>query len=623
MRVRHARIVENTKAQSSLRERVPLRVVCASVFSLIDVVDLDKASLSEAVAICHMRSTSPRQKHRKDELTRFCEWNYHSHRWAGFTSVGSPSSPVRASPTHLSNLSAFLRSIRCRVALAIGIPTSPVSARTPAMQTSPLHSDDVSTGAVAGRIPGAARIILCVASPTHRDNLERAAIELADVETLTTADRAISVLLRESVSLAIFDEQALQSLVSPEPGTRSIRELANVLANNAGNTQILIIGGHGSATSLPSAFRTEELSLRTTVLNPLGLNGEATRTVFSMAIRQAESSMPRQPTKIQTQASSLREVLGGSPRMLQLFEGVQAATQSDSPVLICGEHGTGTSLIANSIHDSGTRSPQSFVRIHSRSLTADSLNELLCVDVGEPEAATLPIDTAPRPIGGTLFLDELDAFPVALHKQLCRFAERQEELQEGSQGRHRSAVRIIAATHLNLDIPNRQTLGLEILSRGLKANRLIVPALRERPEDIAPLAEQFFIRWALQEDQPRPRMTRNALESLKEHRWAGNLRELYTVLRNTAIVAGSSDITADVLRPWLTKTAEQHEVTETPRMTLADMERQLIETTFARCGGNREKTATSLDIGLRTLSGKLREYGYPPRGGPGSNLKAA
>ena len=77
-----------------------------------------------------------------------------------------------------------------------------------------------------------------------------------------------------------------------------------------------------------------------------------------------------------------------------------------------------------------------------------------------------------------------------------------------------------------------------------------------------------------------------------------------------------------MLRSWLAKTVEV-EVSETPRMTLADMERQLIETTFTRCGGNREKTAQSLDIGLRTLSGKLREYGYPPRGGPGSNLKAA
>jgi len=183
-------------------------------------------------------------------------------------------------------------------------------------------------------------------------------------------------------------------------------------------------------------------------------------------------------------------------------------------------------------------------------------------------------------------------------------------------------VRIVAATHLNLDLPNRQTLGLEILSRGMNAQRLIVPALRERPEDIGPLAEQFFIRWALQEDQPRPRLTRNALEVLKEHLWPGNVRELYTVLRNTAILADAGDVTADILRPWLAKSIEV-EVNETPRVTLADMERQLIETTFTRCGGNREKTALSLDIGLRTLSGKLREYGYPPRGGPGSNLKAA
>jgi len=78
-------------------------------------------------------------------------------------------------------------------------------------------------------------------------------------------------------------------------------------------------------------------------------------------------------------------------------------------------------------------------------------------------------------------------------------------------------------------------------------------------------------------------------------------------------------ISVDDLRPWLNQ--EGVEGLETVGMTLAEMERKLIESTFARCNGNREKTAQILQIGLRTLSGKLREYGYPPRGGPGSNIR--
>jgi len=83
-------------------------------------------------------------------------------------------------------------------------------------------------------------------------------------------------------------------------------------------------------------------------------------------------------------------------------------------------------------------------------------------------------------------------------------------------------------------------------------------------------------------------------------------------------VVGS--IEADDLRPWL-QTGGTEEAVESVGMTLREMERKLIESTFARCNGNRERTAQILKIGLRTLSGKLREYGYPPRGGPGSNLK--
>ena len=489
------------------------------------------------------------------------------------------------------------------------------------MQTSHFPSDDVSTGAVAGRVHGAARIVMCIADPVAREQLARVAAEFAVLDIAAAADRAVPLLLREPAALIVIDEPTLLADHGFDSGARTIRDLASAVAANSGGTQLLILSSHGSLAALPSILRTEELAARVTVLNPIGLTSDALRTLLTLTIRQAEMSSQRQAIRLPVQPHSLNDILGSSASMQQLYAAVDEAAGSDTPILICGEHGTGTSLIGNAIHDGGARSAQSFVRTHSRSLTLESLNELLCLDVG-PEVATLPLDTPTKPIGGTLFLDDVDTFPVALHKTLCRFIERQQELVDGSQGRHRSLTRIVAATHLNLDFPSRQTLGLEILARGMNVKRLYVPALRERPEDIGPLAEQFFIRWAMQEDQSRPRLTRNALEALKEHLWPGNVRELYTVLRNTAIIAESGDVTADMMRSWLAKSVEV-EVSETPRMTLADMERQLIETTFTRCGGNREKTAQSLDIGLRTLSGKLREYGYPPRGGPGSNLKAA
>lgn len=491
------------------------------------------------------------------------------------------------------------------------------------MHSSPFRPDFSFTGAVAGRLPATSRVLTCVSHAPIRVALENTTGAGFSSEPNRSLDQATALLLREPTPLVIVDEATLAVAGNTDNGSRPVRDFSAALLGNSGCTQLIVITASGDSNSLPIGLRSDEIAERLTVLGEQELSGAVLKSIVAMAIRHADAHQShRQAARPQTQAHSLREVLGGSPRMEKLFESIDAAAACDTPILICGEAGTGTSLLANAIHDGSSRAAQPFVRVHSRSLTLEQLNDLLCVDVPDSETATLPLDTPTRPAGGTLFLDEFDEFPVALQKPLCRFVARQQELADGSQGRHRSIVRIIASTHQNLDLPTRQTLGLEILVRGLSAERLLVPPVRERPEDIAPLAEQFFIRWALQEDQPRPRLTRNSLEVLKEHLWPGNLRELYTVLRNTAIVANGNDITADMLQPWLAKT-ETPDGTEVPRMTLADMERQLIETTFTRCGGNREKTASSLDIGLRTLSGKLREYGYPPRGGPGSNFKAA
>lgn len=488
------------------------------------------------------------------------------------------------------------------------------------MHSSSFSADSLSSGIVAGRVPEAARVILCVSDAGLREPFARIASECAVLEIVSSPDRAATQLQHQATAIVIVDEAAWQAAAS-ENGGRGFREFASSIVNNPGGTQVLMLSSHGSVATLLASSRVEELQGRVSVLNPQGLTNDAIRTLLSLVIRQSELQSSQRTGRLASKTHPLCEVLGSSTGMQRLFDAIQKAALSDQPILICGEEGTGAGLIANTIHDDGPRVNQSFVRIHSRALTQESLNELLCVNCGS-EPSTLPIDAPASPAGGTLFLDDLDEFPVALHKPLCRFVERQRELSEGSQGRHRSAVRIVGATHLNLDLPSRQTLSLEILSRGMGAQRLFVPALREHPEDIGPLAEQFFIRWALQQDQPHPHLTRSALECLKEHLWPGNVRELYTVLRNTAILAVSGDITADMLRPWLARSLAA-EMDEATRMTLAEMERQLIETTFTRCGGNREKTAASLDIGLRTLSGKLREYGYPPRGGPGSNLKAA
>ncbi|HLQ45443.1 MAG TPA: sigma 54-interacting transcriptional regulator, partial [Planctomycetaceae bacterium] len=315
------------------------------------------------------------------------------------------------------------------------------------MYSSPFPAEIVSTGAVAGRVHESAHVVVCVADSAIREQLLRVAGEVAVLDVASTTDRAVSWLLREPASLVIIDEQTLPCANGLDTGTRNLRELAAAVATNAGGTQLLILSASSSLATLPSVLRSEDLTSRVTVLNPLGLTSDALRTLLTLTIRQANLLTERQNARPQSPSHSLRDVLGCNPNMEQLYDAVREAALSDTPVLLCGEHGTGTSLIGNAIHDGGTRAAQPFVRVHCRSLTADWLNELLCADVGEPEgkpegesegesegepeAITLPIDAPTKPLGGTLFLDDIDTFPVSLHKPLCRFIERQQELVEG------------------------------------------------------------------------------------------------------------------------------------------------------------------------------------------------
>lgn len=154
---------------------------------------------------------------------------------------------------------------------------------------------------------------------------------------------------------------------------------------------------------------------------------------------------------------------------------------------------------------------------------------------------------------------------------------------------------------------------LEILS----GHVVKVPALRNRIEDISVLAEHFLAEYAVREGKQTLRLTPEALDLLKQHQWPGNIRELNNVLERCCAIETGTELHADTLATWIEKPAEDE--AEESGLTLREMERKLIEATFNRFGGNREMTAKALKIGLRTLSGKLREYGYPPRGGPGSN----
>lgn len=180
----------------------------------------------------------------------------------------------------------------------------------------------------------------------------------------------------------------------------------------------------------------------------------------------------------------------------------------------------------------------------------------------------------------------------------------------------------MASTHVDLAVKAQEGRFPVSLYECLTACCIHVPPLRERLQDIGLLTERVLNHLAVVDGKPVKRLSVEALKTLRTHDWPGNLRELENVVERSCSLDESPMLTAEMIGPWIARSIEA-DSQEPSGLSLREMERKLIETTFTRCQGNREQTARLLKIGIRTLSGKLREYGYPPRGGPGSNRRLA
>ncbi|GIX04509.1 MAG: nitrogen regulation protein NR(I) [Planctomycetaceae bacterium] len=319
----------------------------------------------------------------------------------------------------------------------------------------------------------------------------------------------------------------------------------------------------------------------------------------------------------QLASRNLRELPGQSPAMQALRFQVQSLAEQSGPVLLVGERGCGLLQVAQAIHDASRRAHRPFVFLDCSVHSAETLEEELLGSAPSPGVIRTP-GRLEQADGGTLLLEHVDQIALPLQRRLATiFADQRFEVERTGE-RIRFDVRLMLATHADLDDLIRRGLFRPELLRDAQQRRLEVAPLRQRVEDIAPLAEYFLRKIAAREGKAPRSLTIDALRLLQGYHWPGNVAELELVLERACAIDAGRRVTPTMLMPWLAQKADDDVPTG---MTLAEMERHLIEATFARFAGNREKTAKALQIGIRTLSGKLREYGYPPRGGPGSNQR--
>jgi DNA-binding NtrC family response regulator len=311
-------------------------------------------------------------------------------------------------------------------------------------------------------------------------------------------------------------------------------------------------------------------------------------------------------------------MVGASAAMAALRRRILQVAPTDETVLVCGESGTGKELVARAIHAASRRAAGPLVSLNCPALSPQlAESELFGHRRGAFTGADA--DRAGRfelAEGGTLLLDEITEIDLPLQAKLLRVLQERTFEPVGSSDTRQADVRIIAST--NRDLPAEVAAGRfrEDLYYRLAVVPLELPPLRDRAGDVLALAEHFLERAARRLGR-RVELADDARQLLAAYRWPGNVRELENLVTRACVLNTGGPIAAADMRPWL----QQPELVEQPAAAgpelagarLEDLERATIVATLQKFGGNRAQTAAALGIGVRTLSGKLRSYGFAPR----------
>ena len=326
-------------------------------------------------------------------------------------------------------------------------------------------------------------------------------------------------------------------------------------------------------------------------------------------------------------------MLGEAPAMQDVFRAIGRLAQAEITVLINGESGTGKELVAKAVHANSPRKGGPFIALNMAAIPKDLVeSELFGHEKGSFTGATgARTGRFEQANGGTLFLDEIGDMPFDTQTRLLRVLADNEFYRVGGTSPVKVNVRIIAATHQNLEERVREGLFREDLFHRLNVIRIQLPALRDRREDVPALAEHFLALAAREINTEAKHLSEDAKRALAEFSWPGNVRQLENMCRWLSVMAPNPQIQAQDLPPEVTSSAEtthrsaltwtgllreraaslikSHEGEVIGKLT-EEFERTLIEVALTDTAGRKKEAAEKLGWGRNTLTRKLKELGF-------------
>lgn len=339
---------------------------------------------------------------------------------------------------------------------------------------------------------------------------------------------------------------------------------------------------------------------------------------------------PARPVKKTSGKKPGSQLLGSSPPMQEVFRTIGRLSRSDISVLITGETGSGKEVVARVLHEHSPRAGQPFVAINTAAIPADLLeSELFGHEKGSFTGAHSRREGRfEEAAGGTLFLDEIGDMPIALQTRLLRVLAEGDYYRVGGRDMLRADVRVIAATHQDLDEKVREGSFREDLFHRLNVICIALPPLRERSGDIALLARRFLAQVAAELGLEQKHLRSETVAVLERYDWPGNVRQLLNLCRQLCVMAPGDQVFPDdlpaelrsadhaggqparwteALRQW-TRRELSSGATELMARAQDELEQVLIDCALDQTGGQRQKAAELLGLGRNTLTRKIQKY---------------
>jgi len=444
----------------------------------------------------------------------------------------------------------------------------------------------------------ARRALLVVEDDPALQTQMKWAFDAYEVAVASDREEAIAQLRRVEPAVVTLDLG-----LPPETGSvgEGFRTLEKILELAPDTKVIVVTGQHDSA----NARRAVALGAYDFFAKPF--DAEVVSLIIDRAFRMHELQTENRRL-LASRTDGQGGIISGAPSMLAVCRMIEKVAATTATVLLLGESGTGKELLARALHESSPRSKKRFVAINCAAIPENLLeSELFGYERGAFTGATKQtpgrIETANQ---GTLFLDEIGDLPMSLQAKLLRFLQQRTVERLGGRDEIPVDVRIVCATHQNLQDRISSGLFREDLFYRLAEIVVTVPPLRDRPGDAVLLAHAFARRFADEQKRPRIGLSDDALAAIERHRWPGNVRELENVMKRAVILADGPVLRASDL--GLDGAAQEEEPLNL-REARDSAERRELVRALARANGNLSKAADLLGISRPTLYDLLNRFG--------------